>query len=124
MGHTIQSAFGRIDYFDNHGFDCIAQYNDEFGIMFGNHTKERINKTPDSSNIVAVFRITKRKKRIVMYIIYNEETLMIDSTHQWMGKEILKILSGDKRLKYLNVTHPKTKAILSKINIANCTNYS
>lgn len=63
MAYSIQSPFGRIDYYDNNGFDCIAQYSDKEGIMFGNYTKERIKLTPDSSNMVAVFRITKRKTK-------------------------------------------------------------
>lgn len=61
MAYTIQSPFGRIDYYDNYGLDYIAQYSDKHGIMFGNYTKEGIAKIPDSNNIVSVFRITKRK---------------------------------------------------------------
>lgn len=67
MAYTIQSPFGRIDYYDNYGFDCIAQYTDKDGIMFGNYTKERIELTPESSNMVAVFRITKRKQITIAY---------------------------------------------------------
>lgn len=69
MSYTIQSPFGRIDYYNDYGFDCIAQYSDKEGIMFGNYTKERIELTPDSSNMVAVFRITKRK--IKQFILNN-----------------------------------------------------
>lgn len=67
MAYTIQSPFGRIDYYDDYGFDCIAQYSDNEGILFGNYTKERIALTPDSSNMVAVFRITKRKQITIAY---------------------------------------------------------
>lgn len=67
MAYAIDSPFGRIDYYDDYGFDCIAQYSDKDGIMFGNYTKERIELTPDSSNMVAVFRITKRKQITVVY---------------------------------------------------------
>lgn len=67
MAYTIKSPFGEVQYYDNYGFDCIAQYNDKYGIMFGNYTKERIELTPDSSNMVAVFRITKRKQITIAY---------------------------------------------------------
>jgi len=67
MAYATDSPFGRIDYYDDYGFDYIAQYSDKGGIMFGNYTKERIELTPDSSNMVAVFRITKRKQITIAY---------------------------------------------------------
>lgn len=62
MAYTIQSPLGRIEYFDDYGFDYIAQFRDEHGIMFANYTKERA-VIGFSTNAVAVFRITKRKTK-------------------------------------------------------------
>lgn len=126
MAYSIQSPFGRIDYYDNYGFDYIAQYNDKDGIMFGNYTKERIKLTPSTSNIVAVFRITKRKPTTpkVSYIVYDIDSYLIYETFGWFGRDIANLLKRyPKTLKYINVTHPKTKHILARINTANNTNY-
>lgn len=63
-------------------------------------------------------------KRDFYYIIYNTSTYKINSTHSWMGKEITAILSGDKELACINITHPKSKDILVRINEVNGTDYS
>jgi hypothetical protein len=69
MAYTINSPFGAITYYDNYGFDYIAQYSDKCGIMFGNYTKERMKITPDTHNITCVFRITKRKPIMQIFIL-------------------------------------------------------
>jgi hypothetical protein len=63
-------------------------------------------------------------KREIYYIVYNTQTLLIHNTHRWMGKDILKELRENNSLKCINVTHPKTKELLSKINEANNTDYN
>lgn len=63
------------------------------------------------------------QNREVFYIIYSEDDLLINSTHKWMGKEILNILKGNDKLKCINVTHTKTKLLLTQINKVNNTNY-
>lgn len=124
MESMIKTPFGNVTYFQNYGFDYIAQYNDKHGVMFGNYTKERINKTPTTSNIVAVFKIKKRKQETpsITYIVYYSDTLVIHSTHQYFGRKIFDLLC-DIGLKCLNITHPATKMILSSINTINNTNY-
>lgn len=61
--------------------------------------------------------------RDVNYIVYDPETYQIKHAFKWCGKELLNVLK-DQTLKYINVTHPKAKQILNKINEVNKTQYS
>lgn len=63
------------------------------------------------------------KNNGVKYIVYNINTLIIKETFDWMGRDILTLLRSDNELKLLNNTHPKSKAILSQINLINGTTY-
>lgn len=56
MAYTIKTPLGKITYYDNYGFPCIAQMVDEDGAMFANYTEERIKLTPNDSLIVAIWR--------------------------------------------------------------------
>ncbi len=64
----------------------------------------------------------RSEKREAHYIAYNMDTYEIVATSKFYSGEIHEI-QGRKGYHYINVTHPKAKEILLKINKVNNTNY-
>jgi hypothetical protein len=62
-------------------------------------------------------------KRDVYYIVYNKLTFEIVHTSYWYDKKTHE-LQAKEGFHYLNVTLPRTKDILAKVNEINKTNYN
>ena len=57
-----------------------------------------------------------------MYLVYDSMSLIISFKSEWFNKAVQTALKKPGSL-FLNVTHPKTKNVLAKINKANGTCY-
>jgi len=57
-----------------------------------------------------------------MYLVYDSVSFLIVFKSEWMNREVSKALKKQGTI-LLNVTHPKTKNVLAKINKANGTCY-
>ena len=57
------------------------------------------------------------------YIVYNADNFTIENTFGFFCLELNNLLRSNNKLKFINITHPKTKDILNTINIVNKTNY-
>ena len=57
-----------------------------------------------------------------MYLVYDSVSFLIVFKSEWMNRAVWKAFKKSGNL-LLNVTHPKTKNVLAKINKANGTCY-